>query len=140
MGEVPTNMFSVREVPCDPWPRALNSNGYGTVTLPGGRNTTAQRWTWEQHYGPIPEGFEVDHLCENRACVEITHLQLLTHRENTLKGSSPSAKAARATHCAQGHEFTDENTRWNHRTSGKTQRVCRICAAAASRAWRHQHG
>ena len=127
-----------RDVPCKLWPRSLNSNGYGTVTLSGGRNTTAQRWIWEKHNGPVPEGMEVDHLCDERACWEILHLQLLTHQENVLKGTSPAAEAARQTHCAQGHPFDAENTRWNRRSSGKTQRVCRICAAEASRKHRQR--
>jgi len=31
------------------------------------------------------------------------------------------------THCRNGHELTDENTRWALKEDGKRRRVCRLC-------------
>lgn len=39
------------------------------------RNVRVHRWLWEQLKGPIPEGWEVDHLCDNALCVNILHLE-----------------------------------------------------------------
>ena len=35
--------------------------------------------------GEIPEGYEVDHMCKNRACCNVEHLQLLLSTEHRTK-------------------------------------------------------
>jgi len=32
---------------------------------------------WEENHGAIPAGYEIDHLCHNRACCNIEHLQCI---------------------------------------------------------------
>ncbi len=61
--------------------------GYGVVKTVSGRTTTAQRAAWLLLRGDIPDGLEVDHLCRNRCCVNVAHLELVTHWENMLRGS-----------------------------------------------------
>ncbi|MEX5713458.1 HNH endonuclease signature motif containing protein [Parafrankia sp. FMc6] len=50
----------------------------------------AHRWAWEKVNGPIPEGFELDHVwtrgCKRRDCIRLSHLQVVTHRENVRRG------------------------------------------------------
>ena len=47
---------------------------------------------WEEVYGEIPEGKEVNHKCGNRACFNVDHLELLdgghhaTHTNNSRVG------------------------------------------------------
>ena len=55
----------------------------------------AHRWAWEQAKGPIPKGLVVDHLCRVRWCCNPDHMELVTNRENILRGISPSADHAR---------------------------------------------
>lgn len=43
------------------------------------------RLVWEEHNGKIPEGYEIDHMCRNRACQNIKHLQMLSGKEHTIK-------------------------------------------------------
>lgn len=40
------------------------------------------RVSYRELVGPIPEGCEIDHLCENRLCWEPTHLEAVTHKLN----------------------------------------------------------
>ena len=49
--------------------------------------------------GPIPVGAELDHLCGMRDCVNPDHLELVTHRENVLRGRGPTAANARKRRC-----------------------------------------
>lgn len=39
-----------------------------------GNPTTAQRWIWQQFFGPIPDGLVVYNTCGNRACPNPHHL------------------------------------------------------------------
>lgn len=100
----------------------------------GGRNrfTHSHRFAYELLVGPVPEGMQLDHLCRNRWCCNPEHLELVTPRENTLRGVGPSAVNAVKTHCKNGHEFTPENTRVDQRTG---ERGCWTCRRAISAAW-----
>ncbi|MEV8638105.1 HNH endonuclease signature motif containing protein [Streptosporangium sp. NPDC051023] len=90
-----------------------------------GRGTTGYmaRWAYEHFVEPIPDGWEPDHLCRVRACVNPGHLQPVTHKENVLRGESPWAVNARKTHCVHGHPFDEVNTAFT--VAG--YRRCRAC-------------
>lgn len=67
---------------CLVWTRAKDKDGYGQFR-DGDRVRQAHVWSWEfAHDEPLPEGFELDHQCRNRACVNVEHLELVTHAEN----------------------------------------------------------
>lgn len=57
------------------------------------KRTTPYRLIYEHHYGPIPEGMTVDHLCFNTLCCNPAHLQLLTRGENAAR-KSPAGLAS----------------------------------------------
>lgn len=44
--------------------------------------TGAHRFAYEATVGPIPEGKEIDHQCQNKLCVNPAHLRAVTHKEN----------------------------------------------------------
>lgn len=67
---------------CMEWRGSL-SNGRGMFRKAGIANPViAHRWAYESIYGPIPEGLEIDHLCENPTCVNPEHLEPVTRGEN----------------------------------------------------------
>ena len=53
----------------------LDKDGYGRVRYEGSL-TLAHRMAWEAKNGTIPEGAVIDHLCHNRACVNVDHLRM----------------------------------------------------------------
>jgi hypothetical protein len=58
------------------------------------------RAVWQWVYGEIPDGMTVDHLCHNRACVEIAHLRILTNYENARRTSGRDWPLGQ---CVNGH-------------------------------------
>lgn len=42
------------------------------------------RTIWRLHHGEIPEGYEVDHICGNRACCSINHLRILPRLDHLI--------------------------------------------------------
>ncbi len=110
------------ETGCWHWTGCLTHKGYGRF-FDGERMIVAHLWAYKQFVGPVPEGFEVDHLCRVRDCSNPAHLEAVPQRVNNLRGNSLSAQRARRTHCPRGHEYTPENTY----VSKRGCRSCRAC-------------
>lgn len=112
---------------CRLW-QHIKANGYGRFYLQG-RTRLAHRVAFEWANGPIPEGFSLDHLCRNRACVEPSHLEIVTNRENILRGVGITAENARKTHCVRGHLLAPI-----HDPRRKQPRGCSICKRERNKA------
>lgn len=108
---------------CIQWQGKYFANGYGRIGY-----KMAHRIAYTEQVGEIPEGLQIDHLCRNRGCVNVEHLEPVTIAVNVMRGVSPHALNARKTHCLNGHEFTEENT---YRRKDKNTRDCRTCRNAA---------
>lgn len=67
---------------CWTWLGKKGSKGYGLAHVADGRQRQAHRVAYELVVGPIPEGLELDHLCNVRRCVNPAHLEAVTHSEN----------------------------------------------------------
>jgi hypothetical protein len=119
-----------REMPCKIWQGGRTDQGYGWGTLDGKRQAV-HRWSYEQAYGPIPDGLYVCHHCDAKACYEPRHLFLGTNRINQQDHVAKGLNAeARKTHCPHGHEYTPENTMHARRKDGRCCRKCRACDTA----------
>lgn len=112
---------------CWRWQLATDRDGYGRIAI---RHVpyAAHRISYETFVGPIPEHFQIDHLCRTRSCVNPKHLRAVDSRTNTFAPGSEATAALNAAkvRCPQGHEYT-----WY-----QEQRVCRPCRAEASARWR----
>lgn len=113
--------------PCIPWHLYIDPLGYGRKKVDG-RTRSAHVVAWEAVNGPVPDGLELDHLCGNRSCVNVEHLQPVTHAVNMGRGAT-----AKRTHCPKGHPYNDQNT--YRRRGGRT---CRPCGIEANRRYRER--
>lgn len=112
---------TLMEGECLVWQGNTGSNGYGLLTIDGGK-VNIHRWMYLQLVGPIPPGMHLDHLCRNRACWAPWHLEIVTPAENAARG----AIAQRAT-CYRGHPWDEPNTRWASAKHSPRHRECRTC-------------
>jgi hypothetical protein len=115
---------------CWNWTGRKFENGYSlfNLKLPDGRwrNRYAHRVSYEFFVGPVPEGLELDHLCNNKICVSPEHLEPVTSAENNRR------KVARQTHCYRGHPLSGDNL-YTYVRGGTITRHCRTCRRIADR-------
>lgn len=105
---------------CWHW-RGRTLRGYGKYA-----GKLAHRIAYELEIGAIPGGLEIDHLCRTPRCVNPSHLEPVTQKENMRR------RYAIYTECASGHPFTPENT--YIRPTG--WRDCRACIRARALAYK----
>lgn len=118
----------VTESGCWIWTGGLSS-GYGNFHN-GFTQCMAHRFSYESYRGPIANGMDIDHLCRVRCCVNPWHLEVVTRRENVLRGIGPCAINAKKLHCVNGHELAGDNL---YIWSGK--RRCKSCRRDVNRKW-----
>lgn len=128
---------------CWLWQGTVTLRGYGRLRKDG-IYYPAHRISYEIHYGEIPEGLVIDHLCHNRdpecnasteclhrSCVNPAHLEAVPERVNILRGKGVCAIAAHKTHCPQGHPLAGDNLL----NSASGYRICKACKSGRSHIW-----
>ena len=109
--------------PCIEAIGSTTGSGYGMARL-NGLYTTAHRIAWIKEYGYIPKGLVIDHLCSNKRCINIEHLEPVTPSENMKRAAQRPNELGTAiqTHCKNGHLL--DGTR---RDGNKNKRYCKTC-------------
>lgn len=110
---------------CWPWQGAMHPDGYGSAWDPEEKRTRgAHRIAYEVLVGPIPDGYDLDHLCVNPPCINPAHLRPVTRAENMARVHLFDVGAVQraVTHCPAGHPYDEPNT---YRFRGR--RACRAC-------------
>lgn len=108
---------------CWVWTGAVTgSMGYGSFYM-NGRKEVAHRAAYMLYVGPIPDGFDLDHLCRNPLCANPEHVEPVTQAENNRR------QGEAVTHCPAGHPYDEKNTYHKPRKGGGFGRYCRRCRA-----------
>lgn len=107
---------------CWLWTGGLGGNGYGLFWMDGATKV-AHRVAYQLAGNQIDDAEQLDHLCRNRACVNPSHVEPVSCRENLLRGQTHAAENAAKTHCPNGHAYDDANTYYTK----KGARSCRAC-------------
>lgn len=66
---------------CWPWTRYCLPRGYGRLGFRG-KSTYAHILSFQTYNGPIPDGSQVRHKCDNPSCANPRHLELGTAKDN----------------------------------------------------------
>lgn len=96
---------------CLVWTGAIRETGYGAM-WDGRRVVRPHRWNWERTHGPVPANMDLDHICHNRACVDLDHLRVTSRKQNmeNLPGHNPRTESG-----VRGVSRTKEGNRWRVR-------------------------
>ena len=109
---------------CIEFTGSTQTGGYGQMGV-SGKVYLTHRLAYEWFVGPIPSGLELDHICKNKRCMNVDHLEPVTHSENLIRRGLKGKRLNKPerTHCRRGHELTPENT--YVRSNGL--RFCQTC-------------
>jgi hypothetical protein len=95
---------------CWPYRGYIQPNGYGSHRALG-KTWYPHRVSYEVANGPIPEGLQIRHRCDNRCCCNPAHLQVGTAADNT------------ADKVARNRQARGEQTKVNRLTAASAREV-----------------
>lgn len=112
---------------CWNWNGAKDKKGYGTYHKDK-KPTPAHRFSYELFNNKsIPQGLYIDHICRNPSCVNPSHLDPVTPKENQYRSPITLATINKNKEvCPKGHIYDADNTYIRPNNKG---RKCRKCNA-----------
>ena len=110
-----TSRVEERADGCIAWVGTINDSGYGLMPFYG-RQIRAHRYAWERENGPIPEGMVIDHLCWNRACVNVEHLRVITMAQNQQNREGANKRSKNG---VRGISWDERTKKWRVRVFAK---------------------
>lgn len=106
---------------CWIWTGKLDRNDGRPLVWRGRRPSAAHRAMYEHHIGPIPDGLELDHTCQNTLCVRPAHMEPVTRPVNEQRKSTRVRMRIKA--CKNGHDM-----KLNAMVTPSGGRCCRTCS------------
>lgn len=110
---------------------------YPQLAWRGRRNFKGNRLIWFLKTGNDPGKMNVLHKCDNPLCLNIDHLYLGTHKQNSKDIFDRNRHISqKQTHCKRGHILAGDNLKKSKRKPHV--RICRTCANQLQIARYHQ--
>jgi hypothetical protein len=103
---------------CWIWTAGKFAGGYGCYW--DGKSRKAHRVSYEEHFGPIPEGMQIDHTCHNTCCVNPAHLRTVTGKQNCENVRGPQSNG---TSGYRGVTWHKRDKRWQAAVTHNWERV-----------------
>ena len=112
---------------CVEFSGSLNSDGYGTISrLGAGGTRLVHRAVYEYFVGPVGKGLQLDHLCRNKSCCRIDHLEAVDSRTNTRRAHG-WRQVGGEWFCSVGHAVVGSNVFASNNPCGSVSLSCRQC-------------
>ena len=87
--------YSVDKYGCWIWNGHIDKHGYGKTSRDG-ISISSHQYFYNKIKGETPEGLELDHICRNTSCCNPSHMKLVTHHENVLRGNKAGMNSQKA--------------------------------------------
>jgi hypothetical protein len=117
---------------CHEWVGANDGSRarYGRLSDGHGKLLYVHRVAWAVVNGPILDGLQVLHKCDNPPCINVEHLFLGTNADNVRDKVSKGRQfpSEVRTHCYSGHEYTVANTYIRPDGKGRDCNACKLDA------------
>lgn len=129
---------------CLLWPTICATTGYGQISVHD-VNCRTHVVAFQLFHGPVPDGKEVCHSCDVRACWNPEHLFAGTHQENVAdcvakgRNSSPPRICGEANHNATLTDIQVAEIRALRARHVPQRRVAAMFGVSQSTVWRFAH-
>jgi hypothetical protein len=127
---------------CIIWPGPFGGRGYGQYNI-GYNKFLAHVIVYNMTIGVVPPGLELHHRCRNNSCVNVLHLELVTHKDNLIAARNMNDLGQAKLSMSIAKQIRDEYNKGDttHRLLAKKYKVDKssIQRLLARKAWSDEH-